>query len=296
MRKQFEKSVKDLATQDENTVVLIGDISHHLLKEYEQNFPNRFYNLGICEQSLVGLASGMALKGMKPIVHTIAPFCVERAYEQIKIDLCYQKTDVTIISVGSSFDYSHLGCTHHCYEDVAILRALPNMQVFVPGNSKEFDSLLKETWGNGYPKYFKLSNKEHKFNFNVSAFRHVLVQEGSGDTVVVVNGHLLEEVMESVDPADTVIYLPTLSFLLQDSIVEIGKIINNKKVLIVEENSLVGGLSDLIFDISCSENATIKSKKIGIPTKFLTNYGKPEEHRAILGLTTANIKKTIDNW
>ena len=125
MRNQFKITSLDIAKKDEMSCMLIGDISHHLLREYEEKYPNRFYNLGICEQSLIGIASGMATQGFRPIVHTIAPFCVERAFEQIKIDLCYQKMDVTIISVGSSFDYAHLGCTHHCYEDVAILRSLP---------------------------------------------------------------------------------------------------------------------------------------------------------------------------
>jgi len=132
MRKAFAESVIKLAERDDKTVVLIGDISHYLLKEYEERFPERFYNVGICEQTIMSLAAGMAMDGMRPIVHTIAPFCVERAYEQIKVDLCYQNLDVTIVSVGGSFDYSHLGCTHHCYEDVSILRPLPNMEIFLP--------------------------------------------------------------------------------------------------------------------------------------------------------------------
>lgn len=293
MRKQFSKSVSALADKDEKAVMLIGDISHYLLKEFENNHPNKFYNLGICEQSLVGLASGLSLAGMRPIIHTIAPFCVERAYEQIKIDLCYQKVDATIISVGSSFDYAHLGCTHHCYEDVAILRALPNIQVFVPGTSKEFDFLLNSTWGNGYPKYFKLSNKEHSYDFDIKPFEHTVVQQGKSDKIAIVNGHLLDEVMKSVSINDTVIYMPTLNNITQQSSTEISKLINNKKVFIFEENSKIGGLGDLIFEISSQNNTTINAKKIGIPNKFLTNYGKPEEHRKELGLTIENFTKIM---
>lgn len=293
MRKQFSKSVLEIANIDDKSTILIGDISHYLLKEYEEKYPNRFYNLGICEQSLIGLASGMALSGMRPIVHTIAPFCVERAFEQIKIDLCYQNTDVTIISVGSSFDYAHLGCTHHCYEDVSILRSLPNMQVFVPGSSQEFDSLLKQTWANGKPKYFKLSNKEHKYNLKVTPFEHVVVQRGASNRLVIVNGHLLDEVMSAVNEEVGVIYIPTLSELTEKSKTEICDLIKEKKVFIVEENSEIGGLGDFIFDIVSKNNISLNATKLGIPKKFLTNYGKPQEHREIIGLTTEHFKQTI---
>jgi len=293
MRKQFSKSACLIADKDEKAVMLIGDISHYLLKEYEDKYPNRFYNLGICEQSLVGLASGLALSGMRPIIHTIAPFCVERAYEQIKIDLCYQKTDVTIVSVGSSFDYAHLGCTHHCYEDVAILRALPNIQIFVPGTSKEFDSLLNSTWDNGFPKYFKLSNKEHSYSIDVKPFEHNIIQYGNSKKIAIVNGHLLDEVMSAVSKDDTVIYLSSLSNITEESSKQISDLIKNKKVFIFEENSQIGGLGDLIFEISSQNNISIDAKKIGIPNKFLTNYGKPEEHRKHIGLTKENFTQIM---
>ena len=133
MRKTFANMMEHMASIDDRLVVLIGDISHYLLKDFELKYPDRFYNVGICEQSIVSMAAGLAMEGLKPVVHTIAPFCVERAYEQIKVDLCYQNLDVTIVSVGGSFDYAHLGCTHHCYEDVSILRPLPNIDIYVPG-------------------------------------------------------------------------------------------------------------------------------------------------------------------
>lgn len=296
MRNQLKNSALDIAKSDENSCVLIGDISHFLLKDFEEKYPNRFYNLGICEQALIGLASGMAMEGFRPIVHTIAPFCVERAFEQIKIDLCYQKTDVTIISVGSSFDYSHLGCTHHCYEDVSILRSLPNIQVFVPGTSLEFDTLLKQTWGNGLPKYFKLSNKEHKQSFAVSAFKHNIVKNGNGNKLAIVNGHLLQDTIEAAEDDLTIVYLASLNNLLEESKNEISNLIKNSdQVFLIEENSRIGGLGDLIFDICCETKTQIKAQKIAIPNIFLTNYGKPEEHRNALGLTKESIRKALYN-
>lgn len=294
MRKQFAKSMLEIGEKDKSATLLIGDISHFLLKEYEEKYTNRFYNLGICEQSLIGIAAGMSLSGMRPVVHTIAPFCVERAFEQIKIDLCYQNTDVTIISVGSSFDYAHLGCTHHCYSDISILRTLPNIDIFAPGNSLEFDILFKKTWGNGRPKYFKLSNKEHKFNFPLEPYEFNIIEKTQSEKILFVSGHLLDEVVEANDGKNTIIYLSSFSNLTKEVKKDIAKIAKNKICFSIEENSEIGALSDLLFDIVSKNDQTINLKKIGIPNKFLTSYGKPEEHREFLGLTTKKIRKIIN--
>ena len=199
MRKAFAESMIELAEKDDKLVLLIGDISHYLLKDFEDRFPDRFFNAGICEQSIVGVAAGLAMEGYRPVVHTIAPFCVERAYEQIKVDLCYQELDVTIISVGSSFDYAHLGCTHHCYEDISILRPLPNIDLFVPGTSSEYKKLINDSWNNGRSKYFKLTKTEHNNIIDVSAYRNNILNVGNGDVAVFVNGHLLGEVTKLKD-------------------------------------------------------------------------------------------------
>lgn len=291
MRKQFAKTVYDILAHDESATILIGDISHYLLSSVEQQFHDRFYNVGICEQSLVGVAAGMSMAGMKPIVHTIAPFCVERSFEQIKIDLCYQKTDVAIVSVGSSFDYASLGCTHHCYEDVAILRSLPDMNVFVPGNSVEFDRLFKKSWNVKGPKYFKLSTKEHKLKFDCDPFEVKVLKESSNGLTIFVNGHLLQEVIDAQIDCN-IVYCPTLSLISDESINIIEHIIKRSRtVLTVEENSVVGGLGDFIFDIINDREIAMPRnfKKIGIPKKFLTNYGTAEQHRVSLGLTSESI-------
>ena len=130
MRSKFADICSKIVKSDKKSVVMVGDISHFLLKDTEKIAPDRFYNIGICEQTMVGMSSGMAIDGMKPIIHTIAPFLVERTYEQIKNDLGYQHTDVTIVTVGGTYDYSDLGCTHHCYGDIALMRTIPNLEVY----------------------------------------------------------------------------------------------------------------------------------------------------------------------
>lgn len=295
MRKQFSDSVYQLMDADNRATILIGDISHFLLNKVEDKFSDRFFNVGICEQSMIGMAAGMAMDGLLPIVHTIAPFCTERSFEQIKIDLCYQKTDVTIISVGSSFDYAALGCTHHCYEDVSILRCLPEIQVFVPSNSAELDSILKKTWGNGSPKYFKISTKESSLNLNCNPFDILEVRISSSKNLVIVNGHLVDDVMK-VEDCD-VILCSTLSQLKDSAVQKLVEAVSRyENVFTIEENSTIGGLGDMILDvISCNGEMPKRFKKIGIPKKFLTNYGTAEQHRKSLGLNTESFKRIIEN-
>ena len=121
MRRRFGKIINELAKKDKKIVLLVGDIGYGIFDDFRKENPNRFFNLGICEQSLIGAASGMALEGLKPWVYTITPFLIERSYEQIKLDFGYQKLPINLISVGGSFDYSKLGCSHHCYNDISIL-------------------------------------------------------------------------------------------------------------------------------------------------------------------------------
>jgi transketolase len=297
VRKAFAKSVLDLAAQDDKVVVLIGDISHFLLREFEEQYPDRFYNVGICEQAIVGMAAGLAMEGYRPIVHTIAPFCVERAYEQIKVDLCYQNLDVTIISVGASLDYAHLGCTHHCYEDVSILRPLPNIDIFVPGSSSEYKKLLEDSWANGRPKYFKLNKTQHKQKFEVAAYECNVLSHGLRGAIFV-NGHLLQEVCEVPHYRDyTIVYCPTVEPISEASKQIMGGIMkNHNNVLVVEENSSSGAFADKVADVAFEQNLRVRIKKLGIPRSFCLDYGSAAEHRIALGFTSKNIEQALGEF
>ena len=289
MRREFAKLCLETVKDDFKSVVMVGDISHFLLRETEQVAPNRFYNIGICEQSMVGMASGMAIEGMRPIIHTIAPFLVERAFEQIKNDIGYQNTEVTIVTVGGTYDYSDLGCTHHCYGDIAMMRLIPNMQVFEPSTPQEFRTLFEKTWGNGLPKYFRLSKEQHSQDFEVEPEVMKVVRESRDDRWVFVSGHILDDVLES--PNIGVIYVPTLSSITKESHLEISKVIENaKKIYSVENHFTIGGLGDFV-----SETFNVVVNRIGLERKFLTNYGNFSNLRRDAGMDRQSIIQKL-SW
>ena len=271
MRAELAKLCLETVKTDMKSVVMVGDISHFLLRETEQLAPDRFYNIGICEQSMIGMASGMAIEGMRPIVHTIAPFLVERAHEQIKVDLGYQHTEVTIVTVGGTYDYSDLGCTHHCYNDIALMKSIPNMEVYEPGTPKEFRELFTQTWGNGNPKYFRLSAHTHDQDVSVQKTEINVIRDSKDGRWVFVTGHLLDDVLE--DSTCGIIYVSTLHSMSKSSIEILRELFKNQpKLYSVENHFKIGGLGDLVSDIF-----SLPVKRIGLDRKFLTNYGSYDD-------------------
>ena len=125
MRKQFNKTITDIFLKDKKAVMLLGDIGVFAFRHLFKKYPKRLYNIGILEQSMISIAAGISNEGFNPIVHTIAPFIVNRAFEQLKIDFGYNKLKGNFVSIGSSYDYAALGCTHHCPEDVNLMYNIP---------------------------------------------------------------------------------------------------------------------------------------------------------------------------
>ena len=282
MRSKFANICSKLVQDDDRSVIMVGDISHFLLRETEKIAPDRFFNIGICEQSMVSIASGLSMEGLKPIIHTIAPFLVERAYEQIKVDLGYQHTDVTIVTVGGTYDYSDLGCTHHCYNDIALMRSIPNMEVYEPATPKEFEQLFNETWGNGNPKYFRLSAHTHSQNFDVLPDELNIVRDSLNGKWVFVSGHLLDDVICSPDVG--IIYVSTLSHISENSKNIIRNMIDDSHIYSVENHFKIGGLGDLI-----SDTFNVKVNKIGLDRKFITSYGSYDDLRKTAKMDKENI-------
>jgi transketolase len=146
MRQHMVKTLEELMASDERLVVVLAVISYSLFNQTTSAFAERILNLGIMEQTMVSVAAGIAMEGFIPVMHSITPFLVERPFEQIKDDFCYQQLSGKFISTGASYDYSTEGMTHQGSGDVQILRSLPGMQIVVPGTPGEFDALLRESY------------------------------------------------------------------------------------------------------------------------------------------------------
>ncbi len=285
MRKQFVESIQQLMSQDDRIVVLLGDIGIYAFRNVFSSYPDRIYNVGILEQATVSLAAGLAKEGLIPIFHSIAPFVVERAFEQIKIDFGYQNMNGMFITVGSSYDYASLGCTHHCPGDVTLMKSIPNMQVYTPGNKYELDIILTQNISNDGPKYIRLSERSHKIETSIQINKGLLIKNGSKG-IIIVAGPMLQQVVMATDELDvTILYYAKVAPLDTRALIENC---HNGKILVVEP-FYVGTLS---YDIqSAFPNRPIQVRSLGVPRIFLTSYGNAEFHDQECGLDVDGIRK-----
>ena len=284
------KTVESLLTADSRLVVLLGDISVFGFRNAFQLHPQRIYNVGICEQAMTSMAAGLAKTGLIPVLHSIAPFVVERCFEQIKVDFCYQKLPGNIVSVGASYDYAALGCTHHCPGDVAVLHTLPGMEIVVPGTPGEFDQLFRAAYAGPHPTYFRLSERSNPETHEVKFGRANVLKQGKKATVIAV-GPTLPAVLAAVQDLDvTLLYYTTVAPFDGDALKQ-----NNPGGKIVLVEPFYAGT--LVADIHAALGTTaVAIETVGVPHRFLTDYGHAEEHDEAIGLTPAGIRKRITDF
>jgi transketolase len=282
MRKQFLRTVSDLAAKDDRIIVIVGDFSHHIFSDFEKKYPGRFYNMGICENTLISATAGLSSQGFFPFVHAIAPFLTERSLEQIKLDLCYNQFGGNIVSGGASFDYAWDGPTHHCYTDLAILRLIPNIEVLQPGSLKEVDTLIRSQYNNGKTTYFRLSENTHGLDFTVEFGKGTVLKNESDDLTVMTAGPILGNVFEACkDLPVNLVYFSTIKPIDK----EIIKKFSHTKIIVIHD---AFGLYEAICEIP-----DISVSYHGLTDKFCTCYGKIQDVRKNLGLDIDSIREFI---
>ena len=193
IRQEFASTMLEVGKKDKNLVVMVGDISHGILKPFAKICKGRYFNIGICEPTTVNMAAGLNKLGFNPVVHTIAPFLIERCYEQIKLDFAYQKLSVNLVSVGGSYDYSKLGCSHHCYTDVSLLSHFKSSSIVIPASTLEFNILFKKIYKKKGIKYFRIPEKSHNYKLKKKEIifgKSILIEKGNNVTICVTGHHL----------------------------------------------------------------------------------------------------------
>lgn len=282
MRQQFRDTIRDLAANDDSVVLIFGDVSVYLFSEFQNKYPDRFYNMGICENTLVSVGAGLSSQGLKPFIHTIAPFLTERSYEQIKLDMCYNKFPCNIVTCGASFDYAWDGATHHCYTDLAILRLLPNMEVLQPGSRKELNILLRSQYNNDKSTYFRLSDHPHNFDLPVEFGKGVVVKDRNADVTVMTAGPVLKNVHAALqDLPVNLVYFHTIKPIDTDLI----RHYSHTKILVIQD--ALG-----LYDAVC-EFPGINVSKHGIGDTFYSLYGTLDQIREEVGLDVRGIRECV---
>ena len=305
MRNQFAKTMCDLAQKNEEVILLYGDIGNRLFDDFKKRFPNRFFNCGVAEASMVGIAAGLARSGYRPFVYTINSFLYLKAMEQIKIDVCYSSLPVTLVGTGSALSYSGLGSTHHSLEDIGMLRTLPNLSIYAPANGKELDRALHSSLLASKPAYLRIGKKgeeEFPIEFNAKS-QEVLpllgLNKGKNSKLLVIStgtiatkvNRLISE-MEILRNSVTHSYVPQLAPPpIEDLIRELQ---THEKCLVIEEHNPIGALRSILAEILV-ENSHIKTQIFTINTRhaFHLGLGDLDEARSVLGLSDFQISETL---
>jgi len=255
----------------------VGDISHGIFKDLRNSQPSRYFNIGICEPGMLGIASGLSAKGLIPVVHTITPFLIERSFEQIKLDFGYQKLGVNLVSVGGAFDYSKLGCTHHSYSDYALLSQIDSCNIFFPGSDIEFETLFRKNYTNEAINYYRLTEFPHQIEISrdkIETGKPIRIAYGRDVTLIAVGSSLKQafhslEFLNSRDISVDLIYLHTLKPLDTEMILD--SLVETKKLVVVSQTYRRGGISqEILSAIPRSLPFIFESLEIN---DFLREYG-----------------------
>jgi len=300
VRETFAKTIIEVGMADPRLVCIVSDISHFRLLPLAEARPNQYFNLGVCENSIVNLAAGMAAMGKIPVIHTFASFLIDRSFEQLKISFGYHKLPVNIIVIGSGNEYAFHGVTHHSYADACFVKTIEGSEVYNPGSSLEFDHLFRSVYANGQINLFRATTQPHNLQVidDVSIVRGepVIVRSGHGGTLICSGGdlHLAIQFCERYPELDIeVVYLHTLKPINPEKIV--SSLQKTRKLVTMEHQSRYGGLyGDILKIIAESDTRGVLSREVSLNQEYCRNYGSFQDQNLALGFSVENLKSLFD--
>ncbi len=297
MRNAFAEALLAAARRDPRVVLLMGDIGNRLFDPFAAECGERFLNCGIAEANMIGVAAGLALSGLRPVVYTIAPFATTRCLEQIRVDLCYHQAPAVVVGVGGGFAYASLGPTHHACEDLAQLRTLPGMTVVCPGDAHEVRAALCAALARPGPVYLRLGKKGeprvHEREPELVIGRALVLRAGR-DVGLLATGAILPVALEAGQRlAAAGISAEVVSFHTVKPLDEayLSRAFSRfRAVVSIEEHSLLGGLGSALAEwLVDRDPLPARLLRIGSADAFHGEGGSQAQARARLGLDAASI-------
>ena len=292
MRTAFAGEASALLDEDPLAAVVLAEISADLFAKAAARHPDRVLNVGIREQLMVSVGGGLALAGMRPILHSYAPFLVERAFEQVKLDLAHQGEHAVLVSIGASYDAARAGRTHQAPEDVALVDSVPGFSVVVPGHPSEVRGLLREAVGgldsgSAYLRLSTESNREAR-----PLWPGLQVVRSGRRAVVVAVGPMLDPVLDAVGDLDvTVAYTTTVRPFDAEGLRSLEA---SSGAVVLVEPYLAGTSAFHASQALASRPHRLLS--LGVQRGELRRYGTPADHAALQGLDAAGIRRSVSRF
>lgn len=304
MRSLFNKVLVDLAREDERIWMILADIGYGEIEPFRDAFPKRWFNCGVAEQNMTGVACGVALEGNIAITYSIANFPTLRCLEQIRNDVCYHNANVKIVIIGGGLAYGPLGVSHQATEDIAIMRALPNMVVFCPGDLAEAEAGVHAMIAHDGPFYYRCGYKKeppiHQGPIRFELGKAITAREGTEATIFF-TGTIGNQVLPAAEQLAAegidcrVVSLHTVKPIDRAAIVAAAR--ETGAIITVEEHQLAGGLGSAVAEVLCDEGAAPKRfLRLGLPDTYVSRVGTHEWLLDQYGLAAPKIAARVKDW
>ncbi|KKN79330.1 hypothetical protein LCGC14_0341120 [marine sediment metagenome] len=298
MRKAFIDTLVELAESDKRIYLLTADMGYGLVEPFSEKYPDRFINVGVAEQNMIGIATGLALSGKIPFVYSIGNFPTLRGVEHIRSGICYHNLNVNIVAGNTGLTYGALGSSHHATEDIAIMRALPNMTVVVPSDVLEASLATRAIVELEEPCYLRLGKADwprDSFTFRIGESRELI--DGK-DAALIATGWMRHNCMRATEELYAVsgfqvrvINMHTIKPLDTEVIIKAAR--ETKAIITIEEHSIIGGLGSAVAEVLAESGEPVYFKRMGIPDRFCSEVGTHDELLASCHLTVDDIVREV---
>ncbi len=292
MRDAFVRALLREMEKDPRIVLVTGDLGFGVLRPVKEKYPDRLINAGIAEQSMLGLAAGLSMTGRKVVVYSIGNFPTLRPLEQIRNDCAYHDADVKIVCVGGGFVYGSLGMSHHATEDMAVMRAIPGITCFTPGDPAETEAVVPVLFATRGTCYLRLGRgnepRAHEGELPAWEFpRAIRLREGRDIAILSAGGILTEakraaELLEQEGIGAEVLSFPCLKPLDRETVLETAA--RFPDILTVEEHSITGGFGSAVCEVMAEAGSGCRVHRIGLQDCFATVVGDQAYLRRIYGM------------
>ena len=285
MRDIFIAELSKLAEENSDIILITGDLGFGVLDNFAECFPDQYLNIGVAEQNMTGVATGLALEGYKVFTYSIANFTTLRCLEQIRNDACYHDANVNVVSIGGGFGYGSLGMSHHATEDLSIMRAIPGLDVIAPSNDYEAAQATHELYKKNGPSYLRLERAVVDYeisedqSFTIGKANRLI--RGKELTIIVAGGisevavEAANEIALSHNISVGVLSMHTIKPLDKEAIIQ--AVNETENIITLEENNLVGGLGSAVSEVITDNGLKPKAfKRIGLDDRFSSVVGSQE--------------------
>lgn len=298
MRDSFINEIYNLAKEDREIMIISADMGAPTLDKFRFELGNQFLNIGIAEENMISVASGLASEGKKPYTMAIMPFTTSRCHEFVKLNLGLMKIPVRVIGIGTGFSYDDSGPTHHTTEDIAIMRAIPNLTIFSPSDSIAAEKIAKISYKENKPVYIRLDRQVQPSIYDENETFETGFKElrGGIDICIISTGNMVHEAikvakkMEETGKIIGVIDLYRLKPINPEIIKTISKY---QKIISLEEQILDGGFGSIISELITDNSLQLKLKRIGL-SNYIYCYGGRENIQKICKIDADSVIKEIE--